>query len=115
MSSKVYVVSNGGHDYSDAARFGEVVFCTDQLIRKDDIAQMYRVLSDALKNAGASDYLLVGSLTSLCVVASAILADRFGEVHLLVYENGKYIPRDLILESQQQYTTEQLDDTVSTN
>lgn len=106
MSNKVFVVSNGGHDYSDAARFGEVVFCTDQLIRKDDIAQMYRVLHDALKHAAPGDYLLVGSLTSLCVVAAAILADRFGEIHLLVYENGKYTSRDLILESQQQFTTE---------
>ena len=97
MKKKIFVVSNGGHDYSDAERFGDIVFCTQEVIRKDDIAQMYRELSDALFDAKPDDLLLVSSLTSLCAVASAILADRFGEVHFLLFKDGQYIQRDLIL------------------
>lgn len=95
---KVFIVSNGGHDYSDAARFGELVFCTENVIRKDDIAQMYREIKQTLTVAEHGDYLLISSLTSLCSVAAAILAYQFGEVHFLLYKDGQYVPRDLILE-----------------
>ncbi len=98
MTRKVFIVSNGGHDYKNAERFGEIVFCTDGVIRKDDIAQMYRELMQALEPAEADDYLVISSLTSLCVVAASILADRFGELHLLLYRDGEYIVKDLILE-----------------
>ena len=98
MTRKVYIVSNGGHDYSDAKRYGELVFLTDEVIRKDDVAQMYRVLSPVLDQADPDDFLLISSLTSLCVVASAILSARFGELHLLLYKDGQYVQRDLILD-----------------
>lgn len=98
MGRKVFIVNNGGHDYSDAQRFGEIVFCTDEPIRKDDVHQMYRALSFALQDAQAEDFLLVSSLTSLCMIAAAIMADRFGELHLLIFKDGEYIQRDVILE-----------------
>lgn len=98
MKRKVFIVSNGGHDYSDAERFGEIIFLTDHVIPKNDVAQMFRELNDGLEMAEAQDLLLISSLTSLCSIASAILANRFGEVHFLIHHNGKYEQRDLILE-----------------
>lgn len=95
---KVFIVSDGGHDYSDAARFGELVFCTENVIRKDDIAQMYREIRQALEIASPGDFLLISSLTSLCSVAASILAFQFGEIHFLLYKDGQYVRRDLILE-----------------
>lgn len=94
---KVYVVNDGGHDYSDAERFGELVFCTDRVIRKDDTAQMFRELSESLARARQDDYILVSSLTSLCMIAAAIMAEEFGEIHLLIFKDGKYEARDVIL------------------
>ena len=99
MSRKVYILNDGGHDYSASEKFGEPVICTEGAINKDDISQMYRVLTDALYDANEKDYILVTSLTSLCMVASAIMANRFGQVHFLIYRDGRYEPRDLILES----------------
>lgn len=97
MTRKVFIVSDGGHDYSDAKRFGELVFCTDEVIRKDDVAQMYRVLIQVLRDSGPEDFILVSSLTSLCMVASGIMADRWRELHLLIFKDGQYVQRDLIL------------------
>jgi hypothetical protein len=97
VTRRVYIVNNGGHNYSDAERFGEVVFCTEHVIRKDDVSSMYRQLSDSLADAKLDDFLLVSCLTSVCMVAAAILADQFGELHLLIFKDGKYEPRDLIL------------------
>lgn len=98
MSRKVFIVSNGGHNYTAAEEFGELVFCTDRLIHRTDVAQMYRELSEALRDATADDYILVSSLTSMCMIAAAIMADRWGEIHMLLHEGGKYIERDVILE-----------------
>ena len=96
MTRKVFIVSNGGHDYSDAERFGEIVFCTEGVIRKDDVSQMYREINEALSHATADDYILVSSLTSMCMVAAGIFADRFGELHLLLFKDGQYVDRDVI-------------------
>lgn len=95
---KVFVVNDGGHDYSDAERFGELVFCTEHVIRKDDTAQMFRELSESLSWAQSDDYLLVSSLTSLCMIAAGIMGDKFGELHLLIFKDGQYVSRDIILE-----------------
>lgn len=95
---KVFIVSDGGHDYSDAKRYGELVFCTESVIRKDDIAQMYRELKQCLDLAEPGDFLLISSLASMCSVAASILAYQFGEVHFLLYKDGQYVQRDLILE-----------------
>ena len=96
---KVFIVSDGGHDYSDAERFGELVYCTEGVIRKDDIAQMYREISTAFADNSIQpgDYLLISSLTSLCAVAAAIIGFQFGEIHFLLYKDGQYVSRDLIL------------------
>lgn len=98
---KVYIVNNGGHDYSDAERYGELNFCTSAALGKWDISAMFRELTVALEDAHPDDYLMISSLTSLCAVATAILADRFGEVHFLVYKDGKYLERDLILNNEE--------------
>ncbi len=95
MTRKVFIVTDGGHDYSDAERFGKIVFCTESVIRRDDVAQMYRELSSCLAQASKDDYLLVSSLTSMCMVAAGFLADAFGQLHLLVYHDNKYIVKDV--------------------
>jgi hypothetical protein len=97
---KVFILSDGGHDYSAAEKFGQIIFCTEGPIHKDDVSQMYRTLNQALLDADAKDYILVSSLTSLCMVAAAIMADAFGEVHLLIHHNGRYEERDLMLSAQ---------------
>lgn len=95
---KVFIVNDGGHDYSGAEKYGQIVFCTESVIRKDDISQMYRELAIALEDAKPDDYFLISSLTSLCAVGAAILSNWFGEVHFLLYKDGQYVVRDLILD-----------------
>lgn len=95
---KVFVINAGGHDYSDAERFGELVFCTEGSVNKWDTAQMYREMSDALLDAHEDDYLLLTSLATLCSVAAAIMACQFGKVNFLLYRDGEYIERSIVLE-----------------
>lgn len=95
---KVFVLSDGGHDYSAAEKFGQIVICSEGALHKDDISQMYRLLSDALYDSSEGDYILVSSLTSLCMVGAAIMANQFGKINLLIYRDGRYVERSLNLE-----------------
>lgn len=70
--SKVYILTDGGHDYSGAKEFGDLVFCLPDVIKKSDVAQMYRELSVALDDYQIDDYLLVSGLTTLFLLCCLV-------------------------------------------
>lgn len=95
--ANVYVLNKGPHDYSQAERFGDIVFCTDGNLDKFDTAQMYRAITEAMKNSESDDYILLGSLTSLCCVACAIFAAKHWKLNLLIHRQDGYVERTLLL------------------
>ena len=100
MTRKVFILTDGGHDYSDAERFGTITFCHVTVRNKDDISQMYRELREFLHDSKDGDMLLISSLTSLCCVATAILTEWHGRVNFLVFHDGKYVERNLVLTNE---------------
>lgn len=96
--SKVFVLNKGPHDYSDAEFYGELVFCTEGSLDRDDTAQMYRVLTPYMNSSGPEDFILLTSLASLCAVASAMFAAKHGRLNLLIYNGDGYIERTLHLD-----------------
>lgn len=95
---KVYLINDGGHDFSDAKRFGEVVVCTSGEVDRWDVSQMYRRLATAMKDSEPEDYLLLTSLTSLCSVACSIFAVKHNRLQLLLFKDGRYVERTLLLD-----------------
>lgn len=98
---KVFILTDGGHNYADAERFGVINFCHVTVRNKDDIAQMYRELRECLYDSCFDDLLLISSLTSLCCVASAILVEIHGRVNFLLFHDGKYVERNLVLNNEE--------------
>ena len=96
---KVYIVNKGGHNYSPATEFGELVFCTEGLLDPFNVASMYRILSDSMKDSKPGDYILLTSLTVLCSVACAVFARKHGRLNLLLFRNGRYVERQLEIDS----------------
>lgn len=96
---KVYVVNKGPHDYSPAREFGELVYLTQGTISKYDVGQMYRECAPILQRSTADDYILITSLTSLCVVACSIFAWRHGRLNLLLYKGNAYTVRTIVLDN----------------
>lgn len=94
---RVYILNEGSHDYSGAEAFGELVYCTTGILQKTDINRMFLELDDILSSSEREDLVMLSSLTSLCATASAIMAALHGEVHFLIYHDGKYIEKDLML------------------
>lgn len=94
---RVFVLNEGSHDYSGAEAFGELVYCTSGLLPKHDINRLFLQLDEVLAESEPQDLIMLSSLSSLCSVASAIMAAQHGEVHFLVYHDGKYYEKDLVL------------------
>lgn len=97
--SKVYIVNRGPHDYSDAAKYGEIVFCTDGSLDKFDLAQMHRELSDSMLDSEPEDHILLTSLTSLCSVACSIFVFKHAQLHVLIHRGDSYVERSLYFDN----------------
>lgn len=95
---RVYIMNNGGHDYSGAKKYGDLVFITDELIDREDTAQMYHVVDIAMRDSTADDYILISSLSSMCSIASGYFSALHGELHLLIHSRGEYVSRDIIMD-----------------
>lgn len=94
---KVYILSNGGHDYTDATRFGELVYLNIPSHLKWDTAALYDELVEKMEDAEPEDLLVISHLTSHCCVATALLVEWFGRVNFLIYRKDKYEEKKLIL------------------
>ena len=96
---KVFIPNRGGHDYSDAARFGEIIFITEGLLDPTKTGLMYRQLVHALKDSRSDDFLLLSGLPILNTMAGAIMGRMHGVLNLLVFHYGEYIQRTFMLDN----------------
>ena len=97
MEKKVYILNDGGHDYTDALRFGEPVYLHVPANTKWDIAQVHDLLKEGMKEATADDYIVISHLSSICCVATALLVEWFGRVNFLIFHKDKYEEKKLFL------------------
>ena len=94
---KVYVINRGGHDFSMAKEFGQIVFLSEGKIDMYATATMYRKFVDILRYSEKDDCLLLTGLSTMTAIASAIFSHMHGRVNLLLFRNGKYIERTVVL------------------
>jgi hypothetical protein len=92
----VYVLSKGSHNFSDAERFGELVFLDISPLARWDTNRLYLELMEGLKDATEDDLIVVSHLASHCCVATAIMIEWYGRVNLLIYRKDKYEENKLI-------------------
>lgn len=96
----VYIVNKGGHDYSDAARYGDVKFITEGIIKdRFNPSSLYRLCAEALKDSTPQDLIVLTSLTLLCSIACSVFARKHGFLNLLMFKDGKYIERSVDIDS----------------
>jgi hypothetical protein len=97
--TKVYIPNKGsGHDYSDAALYGDLVFVTEGLINSFDTGIISRHWKAALEHSRPDDYIVVTSLHTLCMIGAALFAAKHGRLNLLLFSSsGKYQKRELVI------------------
>lgn len=96
-SPVVYIVNKSSHDFSDAKRFGQLVYITEGNVNPFNVNKMVRQIKESFATARPHDYILVTSLTVLCCAACAVFAEKFGRLNLLLFKDGKYIERKITL------------------
>jgi|TARA_Y100000310_G_scaffold263133_1_gene273150 hypothetical protein len=96
---KVFVPNKSAHNFSDALRFGELVFLTSGTVNKYAINSLYRELSEGLQNSSEQDHLMISSLAILNSICSAIFARKHGKVNYLLFRDGKYISRTIDIDA----------------
>lgn len=95
---KVYIINKGGHDYSEATRYGELHFLSEGPISKFAVSKIYRDFAMSLRESTPSDYILLTGLTTMACIACACFSFLHdGKLNLLLFKNGKYIERKLLL------------------
>ena len=92
---KVLVVNKSSHDFSDAKRFGEVVFLTEGRLPKYQVAQMIRLFNPAIEASASDDYILVTGLTVAVASLCCLFVLKHGRLNLLIHEpkTNRYLER----------------------
>lgn len=104
---KVFVINRGGHDYSRAERFGSLVYCSEGLLAKSDIGHMFRIIQSKMVDSGPEDYILISGLSSMSSVACAIFGHKHGRLNLLIYWDGDYVERNILLQPTDRSATDE--------
>jgi len=96
--SKIYVVNRGGHDLSAALKFGgPIVYMTEGTQNRFAVAAMYRKFAEVLEDSDPEDYILTTGLANMNMVAGACFAYKHGRLNLLLFKDGKYVERKIVL------------------
>ena len=97
MTTKVFIVSQSTHDFSSAERYGKIIFLSSGPINRYATNYMHRKFVEYMKDSAEGDYIVPCSLNIMNSIACAIFARRHGKLNLLLFKNGEYIERNLII------------------
>jgi hypothetical protein len=59
---------------------------------------MYRIFSKEMAYSNKDDYIVPCALNVMNSIACAIFARKHGKLNLLLFKNGEYIERNLVIE-----------------
>ena len=83
--SKVFIVSDSGHDFSDAKRFGELVVMSQGRVNKYQITGMRRLFAPFIDASSPNDYIVQSGPSIMNAVACAMFAARHKCLNLLLF------------------------------
>ena len=95
--SKVFIVNRSSHDFSAANKYGDIIFLSEGSMNRYAVNSMFRQFTEAMKNSGDHDYIVPCSLNVMNSIACAIYASKHHKLNLLLFKDGGYIERNLVL------------------
>jgi len=88
--SKVFIINRGGHDYSPAEKFGELVSLSTGSVDIFKLGRLFLQFNKTLKDYTDEDYLLPCSLGALNILAGWIVGRKGKKLNLLLYNRDRY-------------------------
>jgi len=99
----VYVLNDSGHDFTDAERYGKLIFVTKGLVpSRHDVTAMYRIFTEAFKESKEGDYILVSGPTMLTTIACSLFAVKHRRLNLLLFTRREYQLRSLVFNTEEE-------------
>jgi len=95
--TNVYIVNRSAHDFSAADHYGSPIFLSEGSMNRYATNNMHRVFSKILEDSSKEDYIVPCSLNVMNSIACAIFAKMHGCLNLLLFKDGRYIERNLVL------------------
>lgn len=94
--AKVFIVNRSAHDFTEAKKFGELVFVTEGRLNRFAVNDMHRQTSDILEGSHKEDFIVPCSLNVLNSIVCATFAVKHKRLNLLLFKQGDYIERNII-------------------
>ena len=88
ISTKVYVPNRSYHDFSEATRFGELIYLTAGKISILSIGRMYRTFMPIIQASTKEDYILVSGPSVMTSILCSMFSIKHGVLNLLIYQIG---------------------------
>ena len=94
--SKVFVVNKSAHDFSEAEKYGELVFVTKGRLNRFNVNDMHRQAMEVLKQSEKGDYIVPCSLNILNSIVCSSFAVLHGRLNILLFKQGSYLERNIV-------------------
>lgn len=94
---KVYVVNKSAHDFGPAEEYGSIIFLSEGSMNRYAVNSMYRQFSMVMEESDGNDYIVPCSLNVMNAVACAIFGSKHKRLNLLLFKDGLYLERNLVL------------------
>lgn len=94
---KVFIVNKSAHDFSSAEHFGRLIFLSEGPMSRYATNNMHRVFTEKMKDSKETDYIVPCSLNTMNLIAGAVFAVMHGKLNLLLFKDGKYIERNMVI------------------
>lgn len=95
---KVFIVNKSAHDFSAAEQYGKVHFLSSGPMNRYSCNHMYRIFSKEMMHSNEDDYIVPCALNVMNSIACAIFARKHGKLNLLLFKEGNYIERNLVID-----------------
>ena len=92
----VYVVSNSAHDFTEAKKFGKLIFLSEGAMNRYHCNNQHRQFMEHLKNSEPEDYILLCGLSVMNSIACAAFACKHDRLNLLLFRKGRYVERNIV-------------------
>ena len=83
---KVFIVNKSYHDYSEAEKFGELIFMSEGSINRYSASKIFRIFEPFIKESKKTDYILLTSMTIMCSIVCGMFGARHGRLNLLLHK-----------------------------
>ena len=94
---KVFIVNRSAHDFSPAEKFGQIIFLSEGPMNRYSTNNMHRKFKEIMQESNPEDYIVPCSLNVMNIIAGAVFAEKHGTLNLLLFKEGEYLERNLII------------------